>query len=213
MKYCRWSSERARMPIQDKVVKPKWDSRVLVPNFLSIARLILLPLGLFYIREEKIFYALGTFGLIAATDAADGLLARRWSCTSKVGKILDHVVDKIVFISVTYALSLWKDFPLWAFLFLLVREVATVGVGGFLFIRGFKLEPNAVGRIAGFFFSLVLLFYFLEWPLRGALLWISLALLLLASLNYTKLYIVRYLFLSESVDSMRFDPSDPDGKD
>lgn len=200
------------MPTQDEILKTKWDARIIIPNFLSTVRLLLLPFGLHYIHENNALFAILLFSLIALTDALDGVLARRWSCTSKVGKALDHVVDKTVFLSVTFALCLWRDFPIGAFVFLLVRELATFGVGGYFFLQGRRLEPNAVGRFSGFFFSLVLLSYFLRWPFRKFILWISLALLFIASLNYMRLYIIKMAGVSDTRATLTINAEDSKGE-
>jgi len=200
------------MSTRGEILKSRWDAKLLTPNFLSIARLLLLPLGLLYVYKSRTLLTLLVFGIIALTDALDGLLARRWRCTSKVGKALDHVVDKVVFLAVTYALYLWRDFPLGAFIFLLLREVATVSVGGYLFLKGQRLEPNIVGRLSGFFFSLVLLSYFLRWHFRELILWISIGLLTVASLNYMRLYVIKLTGVVNEKSALTINTDDPEEK-
>jgi cardiolipin synthase len=164
--------------------------KVLVPNLLSILRLFLLPLGLYYVKKDATILAILIFGLIVLSDIGDGMFARKWGSTSRLGTVLDHVVDKIIFVSVTYSLTLLRDFPLWAFYFLMTRELLTVLIGGILLVKGKKMAPHIIGRIAGITFSITLLSYFLRIPGRFPLLIISLLLLTLASLTYFKIYIL-----------------------
>ena len=173
---------------QDKAVNRSF-LRVLFPNFLSLLRLVFLPVGLYYIKRDAVFQAILVFALIVLTDIGDGMFARKWGSTTRVGMVLDHVVDKLIFVTVTYSLTLFKDFPLWAFYFLVIREVLTVMVGGFLLLRGRRMTPHFIGRIAGITFSVVLLFFFLRLPGRMPLLYLSIMLLIFASFTYMRLYI------------------------
>ncbi len=200
------------MSTPNSIKRKWWDPKIVFPNFLSILRLLLLPLGIYYVSEDQVIHSIVVFGVIALTDALDGLLARHWNCTTKLGKILDHLVDKIIFLVVTYVLVLWRDFPLWAFLFLLLREIGTLAFGGLLVLKGVKVEPNIIGRVAGFFLAFVLLIYFLRVPYRPYFLWISLLLLLEASLNYFRIYVGKFICASQSKGAVKLHSSTGKGQ-
>ena len=69
-----------------------------VPNFLTISRIILLPLLAFFIINDSQFNALWSiflFFLISATDFFDGYIARKLNTSSNLGKMLDPIADKL----------------------------------------------------------------------------------------------------------------------
>lgn len=78
--------------------------RLNIPNTLTWARIILIPLfvGVFYLPEswllssEKNLIACLIFVVAAATDWFDGYLARRLGQTSAFGAFLDPVADKLM---------------------------------------------------------------------------------------------------------------------
>jgi len=67
-----------------------------VPNMLSAARL-LLAIVLFGVMEQgRWAEALGLFLLAASTDWVDGWWARRFGQVSRLGRIFDPLVDKVI---------------------------------------------------------------------------------------------------------------------
>ncbi len=69
-----------------------------VPNRLSLARILLIPLivAAFLWPEPQRALAAGLFALAAATDWLDGYLARRHGWFSPFGAFLDPVADKLL---------------------------------------------------------------------------------------------------------------------
>jgi len=70
-----------------------------VPNQLTVARIILIPIFvLFYYLPVSWGHlvAAGIFALAAITDWLDGYLARMWNITSRFGEFLDPVADKVM---------------------------------------------------------------------------------------------------------------------
>lgn len=69
-----------------------------IPNILSFFRLLLIPVYAYiYLTADNIFdYRLAGGLLIVSslTDMLDGIIARKFNMTSKLGKILDPVADK-----------------------------------------------------------------------------------------------------------------------
>lgn len=69
---------------------------ITIPNMLSMFRLLLIPViaGLFFTKKSNIWIT-AIVVLSAVTDVIDGKIARRFSMTSDLGKILDPVADKL----------------------------------------------------------------------------------------------------------------------
>ena len=86
-----------------------------VPNTLTAVRILLVPVlvVVFYLPFEWASMACAAiFAIAAATDWADGYLARRLSQVSTFGAFLDPVADKLM-VAVALVLLLHRDPALW----------------------------------------------------------------------------------------------------
>lgn len=107
---------------------------VTVPNVISVVRLLLLPFFVLLLRNDRVVAACFLLGALSATDWVDGWVARRFNQVSELGKVLDPVVDRAVFLVGAGAPLLTGDLP-WMFgVPLVVREasIAIIMVGGTL---------------------------------------------------------------------------------
>lgn len=97
-----------------------------VPNLLSLFRILLIPVIVWLYCSRKA-YGLTALVLVlsAATDIADGIIARKWNLISDLGKALDPIADKLTQIATMWCL-LSRFSYLWLPLgVLLVKEVFT----------------------------------------------------------------------------------------
>jgi len=173
-----------------------------ISNILSFSRLLMLPFIIQAIKNES--YKNGIIIILflifySATDFLDGYLARKLNQSTKLGKILDPVADKITIIMVSYTISLYKSFPIWAFYVILSRE-AIVLLGSTILLRKKNLVPtsNLIGKGAVFFLSLSFLGYLLlnkNNLIPYTLLIVGLTLNIISFL----LYFLRYLKIMEYV--------------
>ena len=67
-----------------------------IPNLISAARILLVPLFVSYYLDGKVTAAMGVVLLAAASDVLDGAIARRFNMVTRLGKILDPVADKLM---------------------------------------------------------------------------------------------------------------------
>lgn len=97
-----------------------------IPNFLSLVRLLMIPLFVWRYRILGDCYgALAVLVLSGLTDLADGYIARRWNQITDLGKILDPIADKLTQIATMWCL-LGRFSHLWLPLALLmVKEIFT----------------------------------------------------------------------------------------
>lgn len=96
-----------------------------VPNLITLLRLALLPVLLYLTCLPTIggvAAAWVLFNVAAASDWLDGYLARRSGAVSRLGVLLDPVVDKIVILSVLFVLVRLGLLPLWIVLLNMARE-------------------------------------------------------------------------------------------
>ncbi len=121
------------------------DRIVTIPNALSLARLLILPVIYLDLVDGRLIRAFVLLVVFATTDWLDGYLARRLDQVSRIGTLLDPISDRALFLVVGIAFVVGDLLPLWALLVLLVRDVAVMGVGAVLLAGGG--QPPAVTRI------------------------------------------------------------------
>lgn len=70
-----------------------------IPNLLTLIRILLTPLLVWLLLNEKLTGALAVFFFAGVTDALDGLIARLFHQKSRLGAYLDPLADKILLVS------------------------------------------------------------------------------------------------------------------
>ncbi len=95
-----------------------------LPNALALARAVaVVPLMALLARPGQEGLAFALFAIAAATDVADGALARAWGQETRVGAFLDPLADKILVLGTLAALVASSVVPWWVFVLVLGREV------------------------------------------------------------------------------------------
>jgi cardiolipin synthase len=81
-----------------------------LPNALSAARLLGVPLLFVLVHRAPVEWFATCYGLLGLTDWLDGKLARAWGQTSAFGAMLDSVADVAYYVSTAYfAFALFPD--------------------------------------------------------------------------------------------------------
>lgn len=132
-----------------------------VPNFLTLCRVILIPVFAVLFYKEHFAWAVFVLFLSGLSDFLDGKIARRFNQVSELGKIFDPIADKLT--QVTIAIMLFFAFRnvdseamrafSWVFLFFLFKEGVMLIGGAFMLSKG--IRPGAaeiLGKIATFVF-------------------------------------------------------------
>jgi len=134
-----------------------------LPNILTYLRLLSLPFIYNFLAKENLL-AVGLLTFLGiSTDIFDGILARKLNQASNLGKILDPLVDKIAIgIFAVYAV-LYKEFPVWAALLVISRDLAIL-VGGVFMLRKVKEIPvsDIWGKLTALSWTLSILVYILD---------------------------------------------------
>lgn len=100
-----------------------------LPNILSSIRILLVPVfvAVFFLGgEHGQLWAAGIFLAAAATDFLDGYIARRFKCSSNLGKILDPAGDKLMTLAMVICLAVRRIIPAWIPWFFGVKELLMV---------------------------------------------------------------------------------------
>lgn len=123
-----------------------------VPNLLSAARLLGVPLFLWLvIVAERDGWAFALLMVSGVTDWLDGYLARTLDQRSRLGEILDPVADRLYIFAVVVGLA-WRDFiPWWVAVLLPLRDLLLWGLVPLLRSRGYTALPvHFLGKAATF---------------------------------------------------------------
>lgn len=95
-----------------------------VPNALSVLRLLGVPLFLWLLLGPHADgWALVVLIISAATDWADGKLARLLDQYSKLGELLDPAADRLYILATLYAFVVRGILPWWAAALIVLRDV------------------------------------------------------------------------------------------
>jgi cardiolipin synthase (CMP-forming) len=161
-----------------------------VPNLVGYARLAAIPLFLYLAFESsdgRSAAAAVVFWLIAAGDYLDGFLARVTGQYSRMGALLDPLVDRLTILAGAVVCWSFDLLPRWALALLALREVVMLLLAQYGLRHGVDIEVNWPGRVSvfpimgGIFFAMV----FAGWVPK-ALLIIGLALAIAATALYAR---------------------------
>lgn len=147
-----------------------------IPNWLSFARIVMVPIFAVLFLKGEIVWAVVVLALSGISDFLDGKIARRFNQVSDLGKVLDPVADKLTQITIAVLLyirfsqgtGLVKTFS-WIFLIFIIKEFVMVLFGGIMIAIG--LRPSAAiiyGKVATFVFYGVMILLFAFAPGVGA---------------------------------------------
>lgn len=128
------------------------DRLLTVPNALSLVRLLLIPVFLWLVLVERAD-VLGAVVLAVSgiTDWADGVVARRTGQISRVGQLLDPLVDRLTVLAALVGLALRELIPWWFVAALLLRELVLLALVPMLRRRGLPALPvHYLGKAATF---------------------------------------------------------------
>lgn len=120
-----------------------------LPNFITLARLLMVPLTVWLIISEAYGLAFAVFVLAGASDAVDGYLARRWNLHTELGAYLDPVADKSLMVSVYVTLAFLKAIPAWLAILVVSRDFLIIGaiILTWLMQQPIRVRPLMVSKI------------------------------------------------------------------
>jgi cardiolipin synthase len=135
--------------------KGKWDiaarghPRVNLPNTITIARFLLVPVVVWAIASMQMRIAFWLFVAAALSDMLDGFLAKRFRMTSEFGAYLDPLADKAMLMSIYVSLALAGLLPLWLVIAVVSRDLMILGaiIVSWLVDRPLKIHPLMVSKV------------------------------------------------------------------
>ena len=161
-----------------------------IPNAVGYLRLAALPvfLVLAYNTDDgtSVLSAM-VFWAIAAGDYLDGILARITGQYSRMGALLDPLVDRLTILSGAVVCWSFELLPRWALALLALRELAMLFLAQYGLRHGVDIEINWPGRIAVFptMGGIWLALFAPGWVATALVVW-GLAMAILATVLYAR---------------------------
>jgi cardiolipin synthase len=122
-----------------------------LPNFLTLIRIVAIPVFLVLLASHFYLDALLVFILGGVTDALDGFIARRMNQKTSLGAILDPIADKLLLMSSFIMLGMMGGVPLWLVVLVVSRDaVILTGYVTISFLAGEapEVQPALSGKLS-----------------------------------------------------------------
>ena len=136
---------------------------MVLPNQLTILRIILTPFFLFFFLSSDPFYkkiSLGIFIIAALTDWYDGWLARKFNYITTWGKFWDPLADKILTSSAFLGFAILGVVELWMVIIILVRDFIVTGLRAYADYKNFSFPTSYYAKWKTFI-QMTFLYYLL----------------------------------------------------
>jgi cardiolipin synthase (CMP-forming) len=164
------------------------DRILTAPNVITFVRLAFLPVFVWLVAGPRnLVAAYLTLGFIAATDWIDGYVARRWDQVTRLGQVLDPLVDRVLLATAGVTLAVTGIIPWWMIVVILARDVALLAAAYIMF-RG--IPPIPVTRTGKF--ATTCLYIGLPAFMLAAVDWAGAGVFAVIAWGYTLLGIITY---------------------
>jgi cardiolipin synthase len=122
---------------------------VSIPNLITLARILLVPVVIWAITSGEMRIAFLLFFAAGVSDAVDGFLAKRFGMVTELGTYLDPLADKAMIVSIYVALGIADAIPHWLVILVVSRDVMIVGAVmlSWLVDKPVALKPLLVSKL------------------------------------------------------------------
>tara|TARA_Y100000590_G_scaffold36975_1_gene39954 strand:- start:871 stop:1455 length:585 start_codon:yes stop_codon:yes gene_type:complete len=130
--------------------------KIKIPNYLTIGRIIIVPVFVVAYYLPGLYGDLIPFALFliaSFTDFLDGLLARMYKEESRLGELLDPIADKIIVATALILLVMdntIKNYEVIAAIIILTREILISGLREFLAKGKIMLPVSGLAKLKTF---------------------------------------------------------------
>jgi len=134
-----------RQTLSDQPLNP-WT----LPNVIGFARLGGIPVFLVVALSShhgRDALAVVLFAVIGWTDYLDGFVARLTGQYSRLGALLDPVIDRVLVVSGMAVAWRFELLPRWAIGVVIARELLILALSRYALARGVQLKINWPGRV------------------------------------------------------------------
>jgi cardiolipin synthase len=114
-------------------------------NVITLMRLVGLPLFAYAaLAEHAWFLSFIIFGTVSFLDSIDGYVARRFDQVTKLGSMMDHIVDRATIVAAVLTLLAAKVIPLVVVVLVVARDVLLLVI---VTVLGQFGRPLPTGRV------------------------------------------------------------------
>lgn len=123
--------------------------RMTIPNLITIGRLVIVPLVIVMIMQERWAAAFILFVAAGVSDAIDGFIARRFDMKSELGAYIDALADKALLVSIYVTLAIIGVVPGWLAIVVVSRDLMIVSaiVLSWVMGRPVEIKPLLVSKL------------------------------------------------------------------
>ena len=120
-----------------------------IPNLITLARIILVPVVVWAIASGQLRLAFLLFMAAAISDAVDGFLAKRFGMKTELGAYLDPLADKVLIVSIYVTLGITGVIPLWIVILVVSRDFMIVGaiILSWVIGRPVAIRPHIISKV------------------------------------------------------------------
>lgn len=131
-----------------------------VPNLLTLLRILLTPLLVWFLLDDRLNEALAVFIVAGMTDGLDGLIARLFNQKSKLGAYLDPLADKLLLVTSFILLAWLRLVPSWLVIITVSRDIIIVlGIITLMYHQvPVKIKPSGISKMTTLMQLLTVLF-------------------------------------------------------
>ncbi|MDR0919678.1 MAG: CDP-diacylglycerol--glycerol-3-phosphate 3-phosphatidyltransferase [Oscillospiraceae bacterium] len=145
-----------------KIKRNKRHTKSKIPNILTISRVVLTPVFIFFLfsvditEEIRYWLSLIIFTLAGFTDFLDGFIARKinpitqTNSITKFGICFDPIADKILLMSAFFSLAYLNIISIYVVIFLVGRDILITGIRVFIAQKDEGIKPVKSGKIKTF---------------------------------------------------------------
>lgn len=142
-----------------------------VPLMLTLLRVSLVPGIMLFLAERHFMVAFVTYVVASLSDVLDGWIARRWRQITRMGTVLDPLVDIVFNLAMLAGLAAAGLLSPVVFWIGVTRYTVLVVGAAFLYlcVGPVTIRPTFFGRFTGVVMSSLIALFTLLWALRGEL--------------------------------------------
>ncbi len=120
-----------------------------LPNIITIARILLVPVTIWLIVTDAFYLAFIAFIVAGISDAVDGFIAKRFNLVTELGAYLDPIADKLLLVGIYVSLGMLQHFPAWLVILVASRDILIVGgmLLAWLIDKPIKVHPLVISKI------------------------------------------------------------------
>ncbi len=120
-----------------------------LPNTISLVRIALIVPIAVALAHDQLQTTLLLVGVVAASDALDGFLARRFGWQTALGALLDPLADKLLLTTVFVTLTVLGAVPVWLMVAAVARDVIIVaGAAAYrLWCGPLEIRPSLISKL------------------------------------------------------------------